>query len=129
MGTSTQMSCPSSARQQIRPSARTGTVQHEPRRSTFGRCNTLLPTRAVRWASTGKHVLCIYDDLSKQATAYRQFSLLLRRPPGREAYPGDVTVVAALGANDQAGVAVRIIGFVVSAPRSSLPSMAPSPPT
>ena len=77
----------------------------------------------------GKHVLCIYDDLSKQATAYRQLSLLLRRPPGREAYPGDVTVVAALGANDQAGVAVRIIGFVVSAPRSSLPSMAPSPPT
>jgi len=39
---------------------------------------------------TPKHVLCIYDDLSKQATAYRQLSLLLRRPPGREAYPGDV---------------------------------------
>jgi len=40
------------------------------------------------WA--GKHVLCVYDDLSKQAVAYRQLSLLLRRPPGREAYPGDV---------------------------------------
>lgn len=39
---------------------------------------------------TGRHVLCIYDDLSKQAVAYRQVSLLLRRPPGREAYPGDV---------------------------------------
>jgi F-type H+-transporting ATPase subunit alpha len=38
----------------------------------------------------GKHALCIYDDLSKHATAYRQVSLLLRRPPGREAYPGDV---------------------------------------
>ncbi|MEI7542623.1 MAG: F0F1 ATP synthase subunit alpha [bacterium] len=38
----------------------------------------------------GKHVLCIYDDLSKHAVAYRQMSLLLRRPPGREAYPGDV---------------------------------------
>ncbi len=38
----------------------------------------------------GKHALIIYDDLSKQATAYRQMSLLLRRPPGREAYPGDV---------------------------------------
>ncbi len=38
----------------------------------------------------GKHALCIYDDLSKQAQAYRQLSLLLRRPPGREAYPGDV---------------------------------------
>jgi len=38
----------------------------------------------------GRHTLCIYDDLSKQATAYRQLSLLLRRPPGREAYPGDV---------------------------------------
>ncbi len=39
---------------------------------------------------TGGHALCIYDDLSKQAVAYRQMSLLLRRPPGREAYPGDV---------------------------------------
>ena len=39
---------------------------------------------------TGKHALIIYDDLSKQAVAYRQMSLLLRRPPGREAYPGDV---------------------------------------
>ena len=38
----------------------------------------------------GKNVLCVYDDLSKQAVAYRQLSLLLRRPPGREAYPGDV---------------------------------------
>lgn len=38
----------------------------------------------------GKHVLCVYDDLSKQAAAYRELSLLLRRPPGREAYPGDV---------------------------------------
>jgi F-type H+/Na+-transporting ATPase subunit alpha len=38
----------------------------------------------------GLHALCIYDDLSKQAVAYRQMSLLLRRPPGREAYPGDV---------------------------------------
>ncbi|HUV30920.1 MAG TPA: F0F1 ATP synthase subunit alpha [Acidobacteriota bacterium] len=39
---------------------------------------------------TGRHVVCIYDDLSKQAQAYRQLSLLLRRPPGREAYPGDI---------------------------------------
>ena len=39
---------------------------------------------------TPKHVLCVYDDLSKQAVAYRELSLLLRRPPGREAYPGDV---------------------------------------
>ncbi|MDP1830742.1 MAG: F0F1 ATP synthase subunit alpha, partial [Geothrix sp.] len=38
----------------------------------------------------GGHVLCIYDDLSKQAVAYREISLLVRRPPGREAYPGDV---------------------------------------
>jgi len=38
----------------------------------------------------GKHALIIYDDLSKQAVAYRQMSLLLRRPPGREAYPGDI---------------------------------------
>jgi F-type H+-transporting ATPase subunit alpha len=41
----------------------------------------------------GMHALCIYDDLSKQAVAYRQLSLLLRRPPGREAYPGDVFYV------------------------------------
>ena len=39
---------------------------------------------------SGRHSLCIYDDLSKHATAYRQMSLLLRRPPGRDAYPGDV---------------------------------------
>ena len=38
----------------------------------------------------GKATLCVYDDLSKQAVAYRELSLLLRRPPGREAYPGDV---------------------------------------
>ena len=38
----------------------------------------------------GMHALIIYDDLSKQAVAYRQMSLILRRPPGREAYPGDV---------------------------------------
>ncbi len=41
-------------------------------------------------AAKGKHVLIIYDDLSKQAVAYRQLSLLLRRPPGREAFPGDI---------------------------------------
>ncbi|MFH2054353.1 MAG: F0F1 ATP synthase subunit alpha [bacterium] len=39
---------------------------------------------------SGRHVVCFYDDLTKQAQAYRQLSLLLRRPPGREAYPGDV---------------------------------------
>src|SRR5260370_66787 len=39
---------------------------------------------------SGRHALCIYDDLSKPATAYRQLSLLLRRPPGREAHPDDV---------------------------------------
>jgi F-type H+/Na+-transporting ATPase subunit alpha len=42
------------------------------------------------WMETGEHALAVYDDLSKQAEAYRQISLLLRRPPGREAYPGDV---------------------------------------
>ena len=42
------------------------------------------------WMDTGEHALVVYDDLSKQAEAYRQISLLLRRPPGREAYPGDV---------------------------------------
>jgi len=42
------------------------------------------------WMDAGEHALIVYDDLSKQAEAYRQLSLLLRRPPGREAYPGDV---------------------------------------
>jgi F-type H+-transporting ATPase subunit alpha len=42
------------------------------------------------WMDGGEHALVVYDDLSKQAEAYRQISLLLRRPPGREAYPGDV---------------------------------------
>ena len=42
------------------------------------------------WMEHGEHALIIYDDLSKQAEAYRSLSLLLRRPPGREAYPGDV---------------------------------------
>jgi F-type H+-transporting ATPase subunit alpha len=42
------------------------------------------------WMESGEHALVVYDDLSKQAEAYRQMSLLLRRPPGREAYPGDV---------------------------------------
>ncbi len=45
---------------------------------------------AEYFRDTGKHALIIYDDLTKQAQAYRQMSLLLRRPPGREAYPGDV---------------------------------------
>jgi len=44
----------------------------------------------AHWMYEGQHALAIYDDLSKQATAYRTLSLLLRRPPGREAYPGDV---------------------------------------
>jgi F-type H+/Na+-transporting ATPase subunit alpha len=45
---------------------------------------------AEEFMYNGKHVLVVYDDLSKQAAAYRELSLLLRRPPGREAYPGDV---------------------------------------
>ena len=53
---------------------------------------------------SGRHALCIYDDLTKHAYAYRQMSLLLRRPPGREAYPGDVFYLHSrlLGARGQA---------------------------
>jgi len=47
-------------------------------------------TMAEYYLNSGQHALIVYDDLSKQAVAYRQMSLLLRRPPGREAYPGDV---------------------------------------
>jgi F-type H+-transporting ATPase subunit alpha len=50
-------------------------------------------TMGEYFRDTGRHALIIYDDLSKQAVAYRQLSLLLRRPPGREAYPGDVFYV------------------------------------
>ncbi len=53
--------------------------------STFAGC-----TMGEYFRDNGMHALIIYDDLSKQAVAYRQMSLLLRRPPGREAYPGDV---------------------------------------
>ena len=45
---------------------------------------------AEHFRDNGRHALIVYDDLSKQAVSYRQMSLLLRRPPGREAYPGDV---------------------------------------
>ena len=64
------------------------------RRPIRRRCCTSAPTRRRRWASSsatrGRHALLIYDDLSKHAQVYREISLLLRRPPGREAYPGDV---------------------------------------
>src|SRR5262245_17086298 len=49
------------------------------------------------WMENGEHALVVYDDLSKQAGAYRQLSLLLRRPPGREAYPGDVFYLHKIG--------------------------------
>lgn len=45
--------------------------------------------QAEWFRDTGKHAMIIYDDLSKQSVAYRQMSLLLRRPPGREAFPGE----------------------------------------
>src|SRR5262249_25035142 len=64
-----------------------------PRPPTPRRCSIWRRSLAARWASTSVTTACmviIYDDLSKQAVAYRQMSLLLRRPPGREAYPGDV---------------------------------------
>ena len=83
-----------------RGSAQGRTARWSTRRSssppppTPPRCSTSPPTPAARWPSTScgraKPTLCVYDDLSKQAAAYRQLSLLLRRPPGREAYPGDV---------------------------------------
>lgn len=47
-------------------------------------------TMGEYYRDSGRHALCIYDDLSKQAVSYRQLSLLLRRPPGREAFPGDI---------------------------------------
>ena len=64
-----------------------------PPRPTRPRCSSSrLHRRAMGeyFRDNGMHALIVYDDLSKQAVAYRQMSLLLRRPPGREAYPGDV---------------------------------------
>jgi len=61
---------------------------------TRRRCSTSRRSPAATmgeyFRDNGMHAVIIYDDLSKQAVAYRQMSLLLRRPPGREAYPGDV---------------------------------------
>ena len=78
-----------------RSTARWNTPRSSPRApANPRRCNSLHLTRASPWPSTsatpGVTRWCVYDDLSKQAVAYRQLSLLLRRPPGREAYPGDV---------------------------------------
>ena len=57
-------------------------------------CNILLrlPGAAIGeyFRDTGRHALVVYDDLSKQAVSYREVSLILRRPSGREAYPGDI---------------------------------------
>ena len=65
-----------------------------PPRPSRRRCSSSRRSPAAPWASISATTACtrviIYDDLSKQAVAYRQMSLLLRRPPGREAYPGDV---------------------------------------
>src|SRR5699024_12719051 len=67
----------------------------------------------------GKHVLIVYDDLTKQAAAYRELSLLLRRPPGREAFPGDVFYIhsrllerAAKLNDDIGGGSITAIPFV-----------------
>jgi F-type H+-transporting ATPase subunit alpha len=67
----------------------------------------------------GKHVLCVYDDLSKHAAAYREISLLLRRPPGREAFPGDVFYLhsrllerAAKLSNEKGGGSLTALPFI-----------------
>ena len=62
---------------------------HRPRRRNV-RAAICRLAMGQHWMENGEHALNVYDDLSKQAEAYRQLSLLLRRPPGREAYPGDV---------------------------------------
>ena len=63
-----------------------------PRPPPPSRCMPPTPARpsGQHWMYNGEHALVMFDDLSKQAVAYREISLLLRRPPGREAYPGDV---------------------------------------
>ena len=88
-----------------RPWCRSRGSSRMPARSTTRSSSPRLPTRRRRSSSwrpyagcamaeyflyKGQEALCVYDDLTKHASAYRQMSLLLRRPPGREAYPGDV---------------------------------------
>ena len=81
----------------------------------------------------GKHGLIIYDDLSKQAVAYRQMSLLLRRPPGREAYPGDVFYLhsrllerAAKLNEDNGGGSLTCLLYTSPSPRDRTRSRMPS---
>ena len=78
-----------------RKPTRCTTPSSSPRRRPIRRrCSTSRRTPPARigefFRDSGRHALCVYDDLSKHAQAYREISLLLRRPPGREAYPGDV---------------------------------------
>src|ERR671918_283893 len=76
-------------------------------------------TMGEYFRDNGKHALCVYDDLSKHAQAYREISLLLRRPPGREAYPGDVFYLhsrllerAAKLADDQGGGSLTALPII-----------------
>ena len=105
-----------------------------PARRTRPRSSTSPPTPAAPWASTGwsngEHALIVYDDLSKQAEAYRQMSLLLRRPPGREAYPGDVFYLHSRLLERAAKLSDDRGRRVAHRPaRSSRPRPATSPPT
>src|SRR5207244_12803553 len=76
-------------------------------------------TIGEQFRDNGQHALIIYDDLSKHAVAYRQLSLLLRRPPGREAYPGDVFYLhsrllerAAKMSNDRGGGSLTALPII-----------------
>src|ERR1700684_3120521 len=74
---------------------------------------------AQHWMYDGKHVLIVFDDLSKQAEAYRAISLLLRRPPGREAYPGDVFYLHSRLLERCAKLSDELGGGVVNGPPGS----------
>src|SRR5205823_926222 len=76
-------------------------------------------TMGETFRDSGQHALIIYDDLSKHAVAYRQLSLLLRRPPGREAFPGDVFYLhsrllerAAKMSNDRGGGSLTALPII-----------------
>ena len=85
---------PPSAARSRRPARWSTRPSSPPRRPTRPASSTSRPYTGSaigqHWMYQGKHVLIVFDDLTKQAEAYRAMSLLLRRPPGREAYPGDV---------------------------------------
>ena len=83
-------------------------------------------TMGEYFMDNGEDALIIYDDLSKQAVAYRQISLLLRRPPGREAFPGDVFYLHSRLLERSARVNEQYVEMASQGPRQGRPARSPA---